>query len=72
MASILFLGYSNLVKGRILPILGKAGFTEVSIAKYQGQPWDDGCKSCGLPVTCYDNYEEGLPASRGIWSMSPR
>ena len=27
MASILFLGYSNLVKGRILPILKQAGFT---------------------------------------------
>lgn len=60
MASIMFLGYSNLVKGRILPILAKAGFTEVTIAKYEGQPWDDEYKKCGLPVTCYDNYEEGL------------
>ena len=65
MASILFLGYSNLVKGRILPILGKAGFTEVSIAKYAGQPWDDSYQSCGLPVTCYDNYEEGLSRFKG-------
>ena len=56
----MFLGYSNLVKGRILPILSKAGFTEVSIAKYEGQPWDDDYKKCGLPVTCYDSYEEGL------------
>ena len=37
MASIMFLGYSNLIKGRILPILSKAGFTEVTIAKYAGQ-----------------------------------
>lgn len=65
MTSILFLGYSNLVKGRILPILSKAGFTEVSIAKYKGQPWDEDYKKCGLPVTCYDNYEAGLAAFKG-------
>ena len=65
MASILFLGYSNLVKGRILPILSKAGFTEVSIAKYEGQPWDEDYKKCGLPVKCYDNYEAGLSAFKG-------
>lgn len=65
MASILFLGYSNLVKGRILPILSKAGFTEVSIAKYEGQPWDDDYQKCGLPVTCYDNYEEGFANFKG-------
>ncbi len=65
MASILFLGYSNLVKGRILPILKKAGFTEVSIAKYEGQPWDEDYKNSGLPVTCYDNYEEGLANFKG-------
>lgn len=65
MASVLFLGYSNLVKGRILPILAKAGFTEISIAKYEGQPWDEDYKKCGLPVTCYDNYEAGLTAFKG-------
>lgn len=65
MASILFLGYSNLVKGRILPILAKAGFTAVSIAKYKEQPWDKDYKKCGLPVTCYDCYEDGLNAFKG-------
>lgn len=65
MASIMFLGYSNLIKGRILPILSKAGFTEVTIAKYAGQPWDDDYKKCGLPVTCYDSYEEGLANFKG-------
>lgn len=65
MASILFLGYSNLVKGRILPILAKAGFTEVSIAKYEGQPWDEDYKKCGLTVTCYDCYEDGLKSFKG-------
>ena len=65
MASIMFLGYSNLVKGRILPILKKAGFTEVSIAKYEGQPWDEDYQKCELPVTCYDSYEEGLAHFKG-------
>lgn len=65
MASIMFLGYSNLVKGRILPILKKAGFTEVSIAKYEGQPWDEDYKRCELPVTCYDSYDEGLANFKG-------
>ena len=53
------------MKGRILPILSKAGITEVSIAKYEGQPWDEDYKKCGLPVTCYDNYEAGLAAFKG-------
>ena len=65
MASIMFLGYSNLVKGRILPILKKAGFAEVTIAKYEGQPWDEDYHKCGLPVTCFDNYEEGLANFKG-------
>lgn len=65
MKSILFLGYSNLVKCRILPVLAKAGFDNVSIAKYEGQPWDDDYKKCGLPVSCYDNYEDGLNSFKG-------
>ena len=65
MKSILFLGYSNLVKNRILPILGLAGFSEVSIAKFQDQSWDDGWKVCPVPVTRYDDYETGLGAFSG-------
>lgn len=65
MASILFLGYSNLVKGRILPILKNVGFSEVSIAKYAGQDWDDDYKKCSLPITRYDNYDDGLRAFKG-------
>jgi len=60
MKSILFLGYSNLLKSRILPILAKVGFEEVSIAKYHGQEWDDDFKSYEIPVTYYNNYSEGL------------
>lgn len=65
MKSILFIGYSNLVKSRILPILVKAGFDAVSIAKYVGQEWDEDYKKCGLPVTCYDTYEDGLANFQG-------
>lgn len=65
MASILFLGYSNLLKARILPILSKAGYTSVSIAKFVGQDWDEEYKKCPLPVTCYDSYEEGLKHFQG-------
>lgn len=53
------------MKVRILPILSKAGFTEVSIAKYEEQSWDEDYKKCGIPVTCYDNYETGLAAFKG-------
>lgn len=65
MASILFLGYSNLVKMRILPVLSRAGFTDVSIAKYEEQLWDEDYKKCELPITCYDNYDEGLRLFKG-------
>ena len=65
MASIMFLGYSNLVKGRILPILKKIGFSEVCIAKYDGQPWDNDYKKCEVPVTRYDSYEDGLANFKG-------
>ena len=66
MASILFLGYSNLLKARILPILSKAGFTSVGIAKYSGQEWDEEYRKCDIPVTCYDSYEEGLKHFQGV------
>ncbi len=65
MASIMFLGYSNLVKGRILPIISKVGFTEVTIAKYEGQVWDEEFEKYGLPITCYDSYEDGFANFKG-------
>ena len=61
----MFLGYSNLVKVRILPILHKVGFTEVAIAKYEDQLWDGEYQNCRLPVQCYDNYEDGLANFKG-------
>ena len=65
MESILFLGYSNLVKTRILPIIHQAGFDEVAIAKYEGQMWDDAWQSCQVPVVRYDDYAEGLARFQG-------
>ena len=65
MESILFLGYSNLVKNRILPIVHLAGFDEVAIAKYEGQAWDDAWRACAVPVVRYDDYEIGLASFQG-------
>lgn len=65
MKSILFLGYSNLVKRRILPILAKAGFDTVSIAKYAAQEWDEDYKKCDIPVNIYDNYDDGIASFKG-------
>ena len=65
MKSILFLGYSNLVKSRILPLIGQAGFSAVSIAKYEEQSWDEGWRDCPVPVTLYDDYETGLKSFTG-------
>ena len=65
MESILFLGYSNLVKTRILPIVHEAGFDEVAIAKFEGQPWDDAWQVSQVPVVRYDDYETGLARFQG-------
>lgn len=65
MASILFLGYSNLLRNRIVPILNRLGFSSVSIAKYKGQIWDDGSENSGIPITRYDSYEDGLSQFKG-------
>lgn len=65
MDSILFIGYSNLVKTRILPIVAQAGFREVAIARYTGQEWDDAWTACAVPVTRYDDYQTGLDRFKG-------
>lgn len=65
MKSILFLGYSNLIKNRILPILKKVGFDRVEIAKYEGQSWDEDYKKCDLPLVLYDNFKDGLSNFNG-------
>lgn len=60
MKSILFLGYSNLLKQRILPILPLTGFRKVGIAKYEGQEWDNYLDALPYDVTIFDNFERGL------------
>jgi dTDP-3,4-didehydro-2,6-dideoxy-alpha-D-glucose 3-reductase len=65
MKSILFLGYSNLIKQRILPILNRTTFTEVAIAKFEGQEWDDFLNTLPYSVLKYDNYDEGIKHFRG-------
>ena len=59
---ILFIGYSSLLKKRILPVLDNLDFIdEISIAKYSDQRWDDHWeKVVKKPVTLYDNYEDGI------------
>ena len=62
---ILFIGYSSLLKKRILPVLDNLDFIdEISIAKYSDQRWDDHWeKVVKKPVTLYDNYEDGINKS---------
>jgi len=60
MNSILFLGYSNVFKSRILPILSRLDIQKVSIAKYYLQEWDDAPANIEQPVTLYDTYEQAF------------
>jgi len=63
--SILFLGYSNLLKARILPIIESVNIQSVSIAKYSAQNWDDELKKYDFLIQRYDNYEEALDRFQG-------
>lgn len=63
MHKILFLGYSNLIKGRIIPILNRLNIEDFAIAKYAGQPWDD--NECLKGRMLFDNYEDALNAFDG-------
>lgn len=65
MTTILFLGYSNLLKNRIIPILNRLDISSISIAKFEGQEWDEQYKQISIPVTLYDCYEDGLEQFRG-------
>lgn len=58
---ILFIGYSNVLKKRILPILDRLEFIDsISIAKFSDQSWDDVYKSVSKPVEIFDNYEDAI------------
>jgi len=65
MSSILFLGYSSLLKTRILPIVELLNIQSISIAKYIEQKWDDELKRYNCPISLYDNYEDALNYFQG-------
>lgn len=61
---ILFLGYSNLLKNRILPVLNSIPeFNTVSLAKFHEQPWDSSYSILNKKISLFDNYEDALNAS---------
>lgn len=61
---ILFIGYSNLIKKRIIPILKNLPEIDtVCIAKYASQSWDDEYKQITQKVELYDNYESATQLS---------
>jgi dTDP-3,4-didehydro-2,6-dideoxy-alpha-D-glucose 3-reductase len=58
---ILFIGYSNVLKKRILPILDRLEFIDtICIAKFVDQSWDDLYKSVSKPIELFDNYEDAI------------
>lgn len=58
---ILFIGYSNLLKSRILPVLNFIPeFDMISIAKYQDQKWDLSYPSLNRRIDLYDNYQHAF------------
>lgn len=61
---ILFIGYSNVLKKRIISILDKLDFIDsVCIAKFIDQKWDDFDKSTSKPIEFFDNYEDAISNS---------
>jgi len=58
---ILFVGYSNVFKKRIIPIINELNFIDsVCIAKYKDQKWDDTYKKINKTVELFDNYYEAF------------
>ena len=61
---LLFIGYSNLLKKRIFPILDRINSIDsVEIAKFDSQSWDDEYKCISKPLKLYDDYESALNTS---------
>lgn len=63
MHKLLFLGYSNLIKARIIPILDRLAISDYSIAKYEGQDWDN--NDCLKGRLLFDNFEDALQSFDG-------
>jgi len=61
---ILFLGYSNVFKKRIIPIINNLKFIHsVIIAKYKDQKWDDSYKEINKNLELFDDYDEAFAKS---------
>jgi NDP-hexose-3-ketoreductase len=61
---ILFVGYSNVLKKRILPVLDNLEFIDsICIAKFVDQLWDDFDKPTSKSIEYFDNYEDGISKS---------
>ena len=62
---ILFIGYSNVLKTRIFPILDRIDFlSSISISKFNDQIWDDLYKSVSKPILLFDNYDDAICNSK--------
>ena len=58
---ILFIGYSNLLKKRILPILDRLDFIDsLSIAKSGKRSWGNVLELTSKPIELFDNYEKAI------------
>jgi NDP-hexose-3-ketoreductase len=63
---LLIIGYSNLFKSRILPLIDALDFVEkVTIAKFSEQPWDDTYLKIKKPVQLYDDFDSALNEFKG-------
>ena len=58
---ILFIGYSNVLKKRILPILDRLDFIDsLSIAKSGNRSWDNIFELTSKPIELFNNYKEAI------------
>ena len=61
---ILFIGYSNLLKKRILPVLDRLDYIDsLSIAKSGNRSWDNILELTSKPIELFDNYEKAICSS---------
>jgi hypothetical protein len=61
---ILIIGYSNLFKNRIIPILDRLPIIkEIHVAKFEEQKWDECIDSINKRVFKYDNYDDALKSA---------
>jgi len=63
---LLIIGYSNLFKNRILPLIDDLDFIDgISIAKYSEQSWDETYLRIRKPVKLFDDFESALNGFKG-------